>query len=244
MESQHAVDIAALNSDITSLKEQLSSLENQMSTPDNKVAWGSSTYNYLAIGNSITVHGLTDYWWNNVGMAASRRSEDYVHKLETYLENRYGDVTLNTINLASWEAQSHDRAEFLSPLVPYLDANIDLITIQLGENAHDLETFESDFEYLIRYLQSSCPNAKIIVVGDFWSYENRDSLKETAAQNCDVSYVSLANIKDNPSYQAGLGTTVYDSAGDEHIIGHEGVARHPNDSGMTYIAEAIEKVLE
>ena len=43
------------------------------------VQWDSENYNYLAIGNSITLHGINDYWWNECGMAASTLENDYVH---------------------------------------------------------------------------------------------------------------------------------------------------------------------
>ncbi len=36
-------------------------------------------FDYLAIGNSITLHGICDYWWGNYGMAASSIDNDYYH---------------------------------------------------------------------------------------------------------------------------------------------------------------------
>lgn len=47
----------------------------------------------------------------------------------------------------------HDRREILFLLDGLLSEELDLVMIQLSENAADLSTFESDFEELIRYVQ-------------------------------------------------------------------------------------------
>lgn len=59
-----------------------------------------------------------------------------------------------------------------------------------------------------------------------------------------MDFVSLNEIKETADYQAGLGTIVYDQNGNGHVIEHEGVAVHPGDKGMKYIAEAVEKKIE
>lgn len=43
-------------------------------------------YNILFIGNSITRHEITSYWWSDGrGMAATSQNTDYVHKTESLL---------------------------------------------------------------------------------------------------------------------------------------------------------------
>ena len=39
----------------------------------------NDTFKYLAIGNSITQHGINEYWWDQMGMAATRSDRDYYH---------------------------------------------------------------------------------------------------------------------------------------------------------------------
>lgn len=126
----------------------------------------------------------------------------------------------------------------------YLSDELDLITIQLSENVSDVSTFREDFEELCRYIIQKSPSAQIIVIDDFWDSGEKSSMKVNATRSCNVDFVSLDEIKGNADYQAGLGTIVYDQNGNGHVIEHEGVADHPGDKGMKYIAEAVEKKIE
>lgn len=176
-------------------------------------------------------------------MAASTTDSDYFHIVCDRLEERKGKLDAKAVNAFFWEALHTDRAESLALLEPYLSTRLDLVTIQLGENATNLNTFYSDFVYLIQLIKERCPEAQILVVGDFWEYQDRDKMKERAASETGAVYVPLADIKDNPAYQAGLGTIVYGASGEPHMIDHAGVAAHPGDLGMERIAECILSVL-
>ena len=202
-------------------------------------------FNYLAIGNSITKHNYADYWWDNDrGMAASEDSKDYVHIIKAYLESTGKNVNMDVRNLLGWETISSGRTEAMLVIEPYLYEDLDLVTVQLGESAADLTTWEEDFESLIIFIKEKAPDAEIVVIGDFWSYSNRDELKEEAARAQGVTYVSLDGIKGNEEYYAGLGTVVQGKYGEEHIIEQEWVAKHPSDKGMAAIAERVIAALE
>ena len=69
-------------------------------------------------------------------------------------------------------------------------------------------------------------------------------MKKVASERENVDFVSLEEIKGKPKYQAGIGTVVYDKDGNEHTIEHDGVASHPGDKGMSYIAEVVENVIK
>ena len=142
-------------------------------------------------------------------------------------------------NFASWEITSKDRGEFLSLLDKYLDPRIDLITIQLGENANDLSTWKNDWIDLINYIKTKNEKAKIVVIGDFWSFPKRDEGKIEAAKQCGAIFIDLSDIKDNKSYQSCMNCSVLDDEGKEHPITHCGVAAHPGDLGMKEIAMRI-----
>ena len=198
------------------------------------VHWNPENYNYLAIGNSITLHQINDYWWNECGMAATTLEKDYVHQTSIML-----NATEYAYNFSIWEITASDRTQTLSLLDGLLSNDIDLITLQLSENTSDLDTFDSDFEEMIRYIQERCSNAQIIVIGDFWDTGTKDEMKSVACVNTGVSFISLDEIKNKPEYECEIGTEVYDSDGQPHIVEHKGVSLHPNDKGMKWIADRI-----
>lgn len=198
------------------------------------VHWKPENYNYLAIGNSITLHQINDYWWNECGMAATTLEKDYVHQTSIML-----NATEYAYNFSIWEITATDRTQTLSLLDGLLSNDIDLITLQLSENTSDLDSFDSDFEEMIRYIQERCSNAQIIVIGDFWDTGTKDEMKSVACVNTGVSFISLDEIKNKPEYECEIGTEVYDSDGQSHIVEHKGVSLHPNDKGMKWIADRI-----
>lgn len=70
--------IIQLQTHIGELSAKLQLYEEQKNSKD--VKWDKESYNYLAIGNSITVHGFASYCWDDDrGMAASYDDSDYVH---------------------------------------------------------------------------------------------------------------------------------------------------------------------
>lgn len=211
---------------------------------NDKIKWSADSYNYLAIGNSITYHGLCSYWWNAVGMAASDIDHDYVHLTIKHLKEKRDDVNSYIYNFNAWERQCEDRDETLESIEPYLDKALNLVTIQLGENTKELKTFKNDFISLINFIKNKAPNAEIVVIGDFWKYKNRDSLKQRAASECNVRFANLDKIADNRDYFCGMKTKVYDALGNKHIVKHHGTSVHPGDKGMEFIAKKIISELE
>ncbi len=227
-------EMDALNADILELQNRLLALET-----GKVVEYDTNGYNYLAIGNSITTHAKCDYWWDERGMASTSKENDYVHLVSLYLKEYYKIQVTHIVNYASWEVQSNDRAETYELIDPYLSPEVDLLTVQLGENVNDLTMFSSDFEALILYLKSNCPNAEIMIIDDFWDNSDRRNIKQSVAENCGVTYVDLSEIREKAEYECGLGTIVYGDDGEEHVVEHSGVAEHPGDAGMKYIADAI-----
>ena len=99
-----------------SQQDRIANLEgkvNLLQAESNKstVNWNPDDYNYLAIGNSITIHQLNEYWWNECGMAATSADKDFVHIVTSTL-----DAKSYAYNFATWELMGHDRGETLSLL--------------------------------------------------------------------------------------------------------------------------------
>lgn len=229
---------------INLMQQQIDNLETALTELESKdraekVKYSDGGYNYLAIGNSITKHNITEYWWNENGMAASTREKDYYHRVCSYLKNKYNTINSYAVNYFIWEVQAADRGETYDLIDGYLDAKLDLVTIQLSENVKELNTYQDDYEALIRYIHARAPKAQIIVIDDFWGRGERATLKKKAAEATGVQFADLNEIKGKDEYRCLVGTTVYGAQGEAHVVEHEGVAIHPGDKGMEYIANAV-----
>lgn len=211
-------------------------LKSKASTKE-KAIYNEDNYNYLAIGNSITIHNTCEYWWGKYGMAASQKENDYYHLIvNELLKDR--KVTSYICGLSVWEELTHDRNQGLQFLDSYLDEQLDLITIQLSENMSDISTLTTDFIDLINYIKQKCPNTKIILIDDFWDNE-KSNLKKKVAEESDVGFADLSLIRNKNEYMSEMGAEVIGDDGNVYIINHEGVAKHPNNLGMKYIAEQV-----
>ena len=217
---------------------------------EDDIEWENDEYNYLAIGNSITLHGIESIWWNEIGMAASDEEHDYYHIVLKYLKENNEFVKGVPYNFCEWETTSRDRNETLEYLDHYLGPELDLVTIQLGENAQlgenekNLKKYQEDYASLINYVKEKAPNARILVIDDFWSDGYRNERKKNAAEETGVEFVSWEGITNNKEYYCGLNTIVYDKNGGEHIVERIEVANHPGDKGMAAIASRIIDVLK
>ena len=194
----------------------------------------SEGFDYLAIGNSITVHGVSDFWWAEYGMAASRPENDYVHQVADGISEE--DINTGVYNYSIWETQAHDRTETYELLDKWLEPEIDLITVQLSENCSDTTTFTSDFKALITHVFRMCPDACVVVIDDFWN-EERHEMKKAVCSELGVAFVDLSDIAGMAEWQAGIGTEAWGVDGATHIIEHQGVAIHPGDNAMELIAD-------
>ena len=124
--------ISELQNDITFLKTELKEQNNSK-----RVNYSDTAFNYVAIGNSITKHVINDYWWNEIGMAATSQDKDYVHLISSYLEDLHGEVCMNAVNFSVWEMQAADRAETYQILDYYLDERLNIM-VQLSRQKSEI----------------------------------------------------------------------------------------------------------
>ena len=93
-----------------------------------ETSWGEG-YNWLALGNSLT---LIESWGR--GICATQPDNDYFGIVKKHLEKEYSDVATFRYNYAVWERASN-RSSVYDLIDSFLDPRLDLVTIQLGENA-------------------------------------------------------------------------------------------------------------
>ncbi|SDB11961.1 GDSL-like Lipase/Acylhydrolase family protein [Pseudobutyrivibrio sp. YE44] len=199
-------------------------------------------YNILAIGNSITLHPVCGYWWGSWGMAASSMDKDYVHQVQVGLAQKYQNTSLDIISVQSWETSSA-RNRQLSKFDSKLANQYDLVIIQLGENVNNMTTFKKDFNKLVSYVKTAQPNARVVVVGDYWYRSGRDAAKKDVAAKQGCGYADISAIRGKAAYRAASGSKVLGDDGKYHTVKNQAVLKHPNDAGMKYIADRILEVL-
>jgi hypothetical protein len=199
--------------------------------------YSDENFNYFAIGNSLT---LISSWGR--GICSTQPDNDYFGLVKKYLQQKFGGISAYRYNFASWERCYDDRSQTFVILQPFLSEKLNLVTIQLGENAANTQTYESDLKNLISFVKQKCPRAKVIVVGDFWN-ENRNRMRKNAssAENC--AFADLAEIIGDEKFQSGTGAICFLNDGTEIPVSKE-ASTHPGDSGMKFIAEKIIGILE
>lgn len=223
---------------IDRLGVRVAALEQSESGTAFKQACGDG-FDYLAIGNSITKHGLADYWWGEWGMAASEEQRDYVHLVSSALETEHGSINAAAMNFSQYEILAHDREQALSLIEPYLNEGIDLVTVQMGENVADDSTWQQDFRQLLARVKAAAPDARVLVIGVSWPDEAVETAERSAAEETNCAYIDLSSIRNEPWYQCGRSATVYGADGQTHMVEHDGVAKHPGDDGMRAIADLV-----
>ena len=208
-----------------------------------------NTFSKLCIiGNSITLHGIMDYWWGEWGMAATEREKDYAHLIWEQAKKGNPACTLDYFNFAEWETAttSQARAALLPQVLDsHLDLNPDCVIIRLCENVQPAgtSTLQQDYQALLQYVKSKVPSAKIFCGGSFWPAADKDARIAAACAAEGVSF-SYQSQLDTPENRSAIGTQVYGDDGSWHSINNEGVANHPGDEGMRAIADIFIKQME
>lgn len=191
------------------------------------------TYNWLAIGNSLT---MIESWGR--GICSTYPDGDYVGIVCKELKAEYGSVIHYAYNFSPWE-RAGNRDTTLELLDRLLSDKLNLISIQLGENASDLSTYEGDLEKLISYCKEKAPKAQIVVICDWWSIE-RNELRKQAALSTGCNFADLSEIIGDKEYQSKEGLVYYLVDGSSAIV-PANAATHPGDEGFRYIATKIIK---
>ena len=117
------------------------------------------------------------------------------------------------------------------------------IVIELGENVKNHEThFAEDLTDMIKYIRNYNPNARIVMLDNFWAYSSIISTKKSVASATGCTYVSLSDIQGVSDYQLKEGDEYVTPDGRTYTIGSF-LAGHPNDAGFAAIAQHLIAVL-
>lgn len=200
--------------------------------------YSDDAINYFAIGNSLTLIGGDI----GRGICATKLDNDYFGLVVKYLKTQNKKVKSYRYNFASWE-RSANRKSTLNLIDAYLSEKLNLVTIQLGENVQKelLQTYEKDLEELVFYVRKKCPNARIIILGDFWSDE-KNEMRKAVAKNTSCDFADFSEIIGDKKYQSKEGTEYLLKDGSVAKVSKE-AETHPSDLGMKYIAnKVIEKI--
>lgn len=203
------------------------------------IKWGKKDeYNYLALGNSLT---LIESWGR--GICSTQPDNDYFGLVLDYLEDKNEErhVVAHRYNYAVWE-KAADRGNVLDLVDVYLDSSLDLVTIQLGENATDISTYKDDMVELVNYIRAKAPNAQIIIIDDFWSNE-KSEIRKAAAEKSECAFADLGDIRGKKEYQSENGIVCYLEDGNTITV-QENAATHPGDEGMEFIADRVIEQLQ
>lgn len=193
----------------------------------------------LHYGNSILKHDIVSYWWGNWGMAASSRETDYAHRFLSKIKIANLNAQSWEQNIATWEQNPSGFNK--SSLDPLLTAReYDLIIVRLGENATsiDASTYKTEFANLITYIQGKVPTARVVIGGMFWTNVGLDNAMREVAQEKGLTFAEMSGLN-TPEYKSFIGDVVQGDDGQSHIINNQGVADHPNDTGMEAIADRL-----
>ena len=189
----------------------------------------------MFVGNSITLHGIyPSIGWNlECGMAASAVEKDYVHILESKIQEVDQNAAFCLCQVAEWERNYKTGSEKHSLYESARAFDADIIVFRFIENCpgaeFDADVFYQAVEGLAEYLNAD-GEAKIIVTTGFWRHPG-DSQLFSFAKNNSLPLVELGDLGERDDMKA-IG-----------LFEHSGVANHPGDLGMENIAARIAKEL-
>ena len=190
------------------------------------LGYGNAPLRILVLGNSITRHGPKAEigWYGDYGMAASSADKDYVHRLYAKLTESGRDVYMRIRQTARWELD-FPAGNYLSRFDGEKEFGADIIIFRLGENVkrQDWPVFCEAAKNLIDHVNSKC--GKVLITTCFWRNEILDEALKGLADANDFTLVDIG-CKEDSLMALGL-------------FEHSGVAAHPGDEGMEFIANKI-----
>jgi hypothetical protein len=191
---------------------------------------------YLSLGDSITYHPPLPSigWYGAWGMKASAQEKDYVHLVMAMM--RSADTGNAVQHYSSYGANQEGGKiiHILGKMDTYKSYKADLITLQIGENDHDLsiDQFRQYYEQVLDALLDNIPRPRIFCFGT-WSIDPRSYepgarvylMEQAMKAACDAREIPFRSLRD-----VGSNPICHDPGGGA-------VNWHPNDAGMQGYAD-------
>ena len=205
---------------------------------------GDDKLDILVLGNSLTYHGIQYDWWGEWGMAATAAEQDFVHVVKNAF-SPYVETSCRAYNFWQWEVEETDRSVWLSELNSVVRPTDDMIVIQLGDNVQYSSgwKWEADMNTMINYCRMLAPNARFLILGNFWYRESIEQAKRNVALAQQVNMIPISDLVNDPVYTCGLGTYVTGADGNVHEVTVSGVGVHPGDWGMALVGKRIVRAI-
>lgn len=215
----------------TNLEKNTVSAQNQLKNSKYVRFFGDDGVKILFAGNSITLHGVKEDigWFNEWGMAASAKENDYVHKTVEMLSSTYSKISFCICQVAEWELNYKNGVSVLCDFQEARDFNADIIIMRMGENCpkkdFDKAVFCEQYDKLISYFNPKA-TAKVILTTGFWYHPFDEAVIEYGKTN-NLPVITLGDLGEKDEMKA------------TGMFWHSGVAHHPSDLGMFNIAKRI-----
>lgn len=185
----------------------------------------------MFIGNSITRHEPAPHigWCHDHGMAASKKENDYVHRVIGAVQEKYPDAAFCIVQAAIWEMNytscNYDDYFALAPGF-HPDFVLTAISANIKSEAFEHDTFIREMGKLHAYLTDG-NGAKMIQASSFFNNEIKTAAIRDYVEKIGGDFVFISDI---PEDESNLAIGQYE---------HYGVQHHPGDKGMECIANRM-----
>ncbi len=206
----------------------------------------------LIFGNSYDIHDyVPNVWWDDMGMAASRKENDWKHRVirKLLVENNIL-LDFGKASAYFWERyNSYTEAQRYAPLDGITPGEYDLVIVRCGENTPagvmtDEEWVDATKEMLDTIISKVGANVPIIFGGALKYRTQVNVPMQEAAQNyANVTWVDMTPLGNLQPFECGLDYDVLGIDGVWHKVSESesaaGVAIHPGDNVQAAMAETL-----
>jgi len=196
---------------------------------------------YIVFGNSITV-GIADKPSGYFGMCASSPTKDWAHIFDAEVLAHNASSTHTTLDIVPLESATTQTAydTYFSNIQGALRSTTNLIIIQAGDNVNTsdrLNNFKTIFPQFLSSIKTSCPNARVVVVGTWFNSSSVLPVIKPISLKYGSEFITINDLNTTAN-QATIGQTITYSDGTTSIA-PDGWTTHPGDDGHREIAKRI-----